>query len=46
MINLNVNIKENYSKDGKDLLQLVQEWIDENTLAINCICNLKDMEYR
>ena len=40
MIVLNIKIKENYSKDGKDLSQLIQEWIKENTLY--CISKLED----
>ncbi len=24
------NVKEIYSKDGKNLLELIQEWVDEN----------------
>lgn len=29
-------IKETYTKDGKDLTELIQEWINENTSILYC----------
>ncbi len=33
---LEIELHENYTKDGKKILELVQEWIDENNFFSNC----------
>lgn len=45
MSSLNENIQEIYSKDGKNILELVQEWINENNSIIYCNNNAKDVKY-
>lgn len=39
-------IKETYTKDGKDLTELTQEWINENTSILYCNSEKKDIKYQ
>lgn len=39
-------IKEIYTKDGKDLTELIQEWINENTSILYCNSEGKDIKYQ
>ena len=45
MKNLEKNIKEYYTKGGKSLNILIQEWINENNILSYCKENKKDIEY-
>lgn len=36
MVSLSEIIQETYTKDGKELFELVQEWIDENNSFLYC----------
>lgn len=36
MIDLSSGVQESYTKDGKELFQLIQEWIDENNSFLYC----------
>lgn len=44
MINLQKEYKEIYANDKKDLLELIQEWIDENILDICCKCEHTELK--
>lgn len=48
VIILNENINEYYAKDGKELINLVQEWIDENSSYLYSIFSNQviDSKYR
>ena len=46
VIILSIKIKENYSKDGKNLFELVQEWINENILLLDYISKQKNVKYK
>ena len=39
-------IKETYTKDGKDLTELIQEWINENTSILYCNYEEKNIKYQ
>ena len=39
-------IKETYTKDGKDLAELIQEWINENTSILYCNYEERDIKYQ
>ena len=39
-------IKETYTKDGKNLTELMQEWINENTSILYCNSEKKDIKYQ
>ena len=39
-------IKETYTKDGKNLTELIQEWINENTSILYCNSEKKDIKYQ
>lgn len=39
-------IKETYTKDGKNLTELIQEWIKENTSILYCNSEKKDIKYQ
>lgn len=41
---MNSEIKESYTKDGKKLNELIQEWINENNLITCCNINKKVLE--
>ena len=45
MKKLNQNVKETYTKDGKSLKNLIQEWINENDILSYCNKSQKDIEY-
>ncbi len=38
-------VEELYTKDGKELFELVQEWIDENNFFLNCKRGEKNVKY-
>lgn len=38
-------IKETYTKDGKKLAELIQEWINENTSILYCTYEEKYIKY-
>ena len=44
MIVLDENINEIYTKEGKKINELVQEWIDENSNYLYCILNKEIVE--
>lgn len=39
-------IKETYTKDGKTLTALIQEWINENTSILYCNYEEKNIKYK
>lgn len=39
-------IKETYTKDRKDLTDLIQEWINENTSILYCNYEEKNIKYK
>lgn len=39
-------IKETYTKDGKDLTELIQKWINENTSILYCNYEERDIKYQ
>ena len=39
-------IKETYTKDGKDLTELIQEWINENTSILYYNYEEKNIKYQ
>lgn len=39
-------IKETYTKDGKNLTELIQEWINENTSILYCNSEKKYIKYQ
>ena len=39
-------IKETYTKDGKTLTELIQEWINENTSILYCYYEEKNIKYQ
>lgn len=39
-------IKETYTKDGKSLTELIQEWINENTSILYRNNEVKDIKYQ
>ena len=39
-------IKETYTKDGKDLTELIQEWVNENTSILYCNYEEKNIKYK
>lgn len=45
VIDLNPKIQESYTKDGKELFQLIQEWIDENNSFLYCKDEKKEPKY-
>lgn len=45
MIDLNSKIQESYTKDGKELVQLIQEWIDENKSYLYYKNEKKDLKH-
>ena len=40
------DFREIYTKDGKDLTSLVQEWINENIENITCKCRQIELQCR
>lgn len=38
-------IKETYTKDGKKLTELIQEWINENTSILYCTYEEEYIKY-
>lgn len=38
-------IKETYTKDGKKLIELIQEWMEENSSQLYCKNNHKEVKY-
>ena len=45
MIGLNSKTEELYTKDGKELFELIQEWINENGSFLYCKSEEKNIEY-
>lgn len=39
-------IQETYTKEGKVLTELIQEWINENQLILCCNSEKKDIKYQ
>lgn len=39
-------IKETYTKDGKTLTELIQEWINENISILYCNYEEKNIKYQ
>lgn len=39
-------IKEIYTEEGKNLTQLIQEWINENPSILYCNKSEKDIKYQ
>ena len=35
-----------YTKEGKELTSLIQEWINENIESITCKCSQIELQYR
>ena len=42
---MDTEMKETYTKDGKKLSQLIQEWINENSFFLYCKNDKKEIEY-
>lgn len=39
-------IQEKYTKEGKSLTEIIQEWINENPSILYCNTSKKDIKYQ
>jgi len=42
---LDEKVKESYTEDGKELFQIIQEWLNENNSFLYCKSEKEKVEY-